>query len=88
MLIECLSLHFTPTLSPAILYITSTLFVVFCFVCTPYIVFNSVQREKYAQKSLRDKAYMRRLFIIEILNVFFIPFFIDSMLDLYIPGYR
>ena len=77
-----------PTLSPAILYITSTLFVVFCFICTPYIVFNSVQREKYAQKSLRDKAYMRRLFIIEILNVFFIPFFIDSMLDLYIPGYR
>jgi len=82
---ESLSLHFIPELSPVILYVTTTLSVIFCFYTTPYLVFHSVQREQYAQKSLRDKAYMRRLLVIEILNVFVIPVLYDIMLVFYMP---
>ena len=46
--LECLSLHFIPTVSPAILYITSTVYVLFCYLMTPYLVFRSIQRERYA----------------------------------------
>jgi hypothetical protein len=54
MTLEGLSLHYTPLLSTIILYFTSTLLVLFCFYATPYLVFHSVQKEQYAQKSLRE----------------------------------
>ena len=89
MTIEALSLHYTSVLTPLIFYLTSTLFVVFCFYVTPYLVFNSVQKESFAQKSLRENAFMRRLVIIEILNVLVIPVFFNIILVLFKQtGYR
>ncbi len=83
MTLEAISLHYTSVLSPFILYLTSTLFVVFCFYATPYLVFNSIQKEEYAQKSLRENAFMRRLVIIEILNIIVTPVVFNILLILY-----
>lgn len=41
--IEAVSLHYTPKLSTVILYITTTLLVLFSFYVTPYLTFQSVQ---------------------------------------------
>ena len=65
------------------------MFVGFCFYATPYLVYNSVEKEKYALKSLREKAFMRRLVIIEIVNVLIIPVCFNILLVLFAPaGYR
>lgn len=40
--LESLSLHFLPDLCSVILYVTSTLYVLFCFYVTPYLVFHSI----------------------------------------------
>lgn len=41
-LLESLSLHYIPNTSSVVLYLTSTLYVLFCFCATPYLVFHSV----------------------------------------------
>ena len=87
--IEALSLHYLPWLSTMILYATTTLHVIFSFYVTPHLVFNSVQGETLAQKSHRESSYMRRLMIIEILNVFILPIIFNIMLVVWHPeGYR
>ena len=83
--LESLTLHYVPFASTIILYITMSLLVLFAFYATPYLVFNSVDREKLAQKSHKESAYMRRLIIIEILNVFVIPLFFNIFLVLFGP---
>ena len=86
---EAISLHFLPWLSPVILYACSTLSVLFCFIATPYLVYQSVQSEQHAQKSLKEKAYMRRLLITEILNVLVIPILFNVLIVVYRPpNYR
>lgn len=87
--LEVLSLHYIPKASAVCLYFTTTMFVVFCFYATPYLVYKSVEQEKYALKSLREKAFMRRLVIIEILNVLIIPVCFNVLLVFFGPkGYR
>ena len=87
--IEAMSLHYVPWLSTIILYVTTTMLVIFSFYVTPYLVFNSMQNEKLAQKSHCETAYMRRLMIVEILNVFIIPVVFNIILVKWLPdGYR
>lgn len=82
-------MHFIPNVSTIALYLTTCMFVGFCFYATPYLVYNSVEKEKYALKSLREKAFMRRLVIIEIVNVLIIPVCFNILLVLFAPaGYR
>lgn len=89
LILEVLSLHFIPNVSTIALYLTTCMFVGFCFYATPYLVYNSVEKEKYALKSLREKAFMRRLVIIEIVNVLIIPVCFNILLVLFAPaGYR
>ena len=40
--LESLALHYLPWISSIIVYVTTTLLVLFCFYATPYLVFNSV----------------------------------------------
>ena len=78
--IESLTLHYVPFASTVILYVTMSMLVFFALYATPYLVFNSVQREKLSQKSHQEEAYMRRLIIIELLNVIVIPLFFNIFL--------
>ena len=41
-LLESLSLHYIPNTCSVVLYLTSTLYVLFCFYATPYLVFHSI----------------------------------------------
>ena len=85
LLLEVFSLHYMPKFSPFVLYITSTMLVLYAFYATPYLVFDSVQNERHAQKSLHEKAYMRRLAIIELLNVIVVPILFNILIVLYGP---
>ena len=89
LILEGICLHYAPLVSPVALYITTSMMVLFSFYATPYLVFQSIQKEKYALKSSREKAYMRRLVIIEIMNVFVIPILFNILIVVYGPeGYR
>ena len=84
--LESLALHYLPWISSIIVYVTTTLLVLFCFYATPYLVFNSVQKEKLAQKSHREILYMRRLVVTEILNVFILPIVYNVLLIVFAQG--
>jgi len=84
--LEAFCLHNLPDISVGILYITTTLTVLFSFYATPYLVFNSLQNEKLAQKSLHEQKYMRRLVVIEIINILVIPIVFNILLVAFAPA--
>jgi hypothetical protein len=87
--IECICLHYIPNYSLPILYVSTTLLVLFNFYATPYLIFSSLKRERLAQKTLHEKSFMRRLVVNEIINILFLPIVFNILLVKFAPdNYR
>ena len=86
---EVLALNYFPALSTVILYLTTSLLVLFAFYCTPWLVFHSVDSENHYLKSMKEKVYINRLAMTQLLNVIIFPVFFNILLDQMVPpGYR
>jgi hypothetical protein len=85
LMVESLALNYLKFLSPVIMYITTTLGVVYCFYATPWLTFKFLEKEKFYLKSAREQTYMHRLVLQLLFVVLIVPMFFNYVLVRYSP---
>lgn len=87
--LESLVLNFSPSISPVILYFTTTASVVYCILGIPWLTFKYLETEKFYLKSIREKVFMYRLVLQLIFVLIVVPTLYNYILVTYSPyGFR
>lgn len=83
--VESAILYIVPKYASILLWLTSGLFVLFCFFGAPWLVFKATTIETHYLKSVRERLYLARLTFTQITNIFIIPLVYNYLVLKYAP---
>jgi hypothetical protein len=89
LMIESLALNFMDGFSPIIMYLTTTVAIVYTIYGTPWLTFKFLEKEKFYLKSSREQTYMERLVLQLFFVVIVVPMIFNYILVRFSPeGFR